>query len=359
MFSLWSFGVLDLQLLGHAYCRGFPVRVVGKSLICVVENCTKGYNEAQDTKRRNPRELLVIPELTKREDGSCNWTIVERKQLICVVTGTEVLQRLGTDYFIRLNGQEFHEKNVVRGATQDDYEVHKVLVGSVTKNLSDNLTVAKILMHHADRNSLDQILVRFYQGYDHKNVGNNSVYNSILLCVHRKDEHGDRKHEIQIRKGDLPVAQQHRVSNESIIRWSFSHPAGGFDICVGSISRRLTPASCPRFSLPSFVSRSSLIERVYRFSHVVDFEPVYAHGRFFFWSTELSQFFYLGMKLHNFVVVFENVSLGCVLFHGFESSRDSFSTSGYRKSFLVITIDGARFLLIHIFLKRNNFNEMI
>ena len=50
-----------------------------------------------------------------------------------------------------------------------------MLVGSVAKNLPDNLTVAKILMHHADRNGLDQILVRLNQGDDHKNVGDDSV----------------------------------------------------------------------------------------------------------------------------------------------------------------------------------------
>lgn len=89
--------------------------------------------------------------------------------------GTEILQRLDANHFVSLDGQEFDEKDVVRGATENDYEVHEVLVGSVAKHLSDNLTVAKVLVHHADRDALYQILVRFYQGNDHKNVGQNTV----------------------------------------------------------------------------------------------------------------------------------------------------------------------------------------
>lgn len=75
----------------------------------------------------------------------------------------------------------------------------------MTKNLSDNLAVAKILMHHADRNGLNQILVRFDQNDDYDDVGKYSVENSILLGVEREHEQGDRKHVIEIGHGDLPV----------------------------------------------------------------------------------------------------------------------------------------------------------
>ena len=74
-----------------------------------------------------------------------------------------------------MNGQEFDEKDVVRRATKNDYEVHEVLVGPVAKYLSYDLTVAKILVHHADGDALNQILVRFNQGDDHENVGQNTV----------------------------------------------------------------------------------------------------------------------------------------------------------------------------------------
>jgi hypothetical protein len=77
--SLWRFGILDLQLIGHALLRGLHFRVIGKSLIGGVENCSDGSNETQDSKRCDPGGLLVIPELTKREDGGCDWCIVEPK----------------------------------------------------------------------------------------------------------------------------------------------------------------------------------------------------------------------------------------------------------------------------------------
>lgn len=77
VFSLWSFVVLDLQLLGQALTGGLHVRVVGEALISGYENRSHGRDKQKYTKHSDPRELLVVSELTKREDGGSDRTIVE------------------------------------------------------------------------------------------------------------------------------------------------------------------------------------------------------------------------------------------------------------------------------------------